>query len=193
MSNKKRVVADLGQFVSIIGLATDIVTKLAQAVLGKDGGNIDSLRRIINEPELCDRIADLLVAGNLRQLIKACRLVSVDPSITEENFPVIGLVADVSKMFLVSLEDLGGCDTHTDEIGAAIDRLGFRSATLAEQLVWASVKWNGIDLVAALGSSWINGACLAVPYLSRDRKLCVCWTGTGIRWRELFWFLVVRK
>ena len=194
MSNKKRV-TDIDTLVSIFGFGGDILTKLAKAVEAR-GGNIDTMRRLISEPELCDRIADLLVGG-LKQLIKACGFVFVDPDITEEHFPMTGPVAAVEEMFLVSQKDLSGSNMRTDEIEAAIDRLGFRSVTLAEQLVWAPVCWNGTDMVVALGSSWVyDGMLRRVPYLceGRDgRKLSLRLASRNYCWHEDYWFLVVRK
>ena len=187
-------VPDIKTFVSVFGFGGDILNKLAKAVEA-EGGDVDDLGRIVSEPELCKKIAKLF-ARDLQSMIRACGFVYVDPDITEEHFPVTGPSAAVAKMFLASQKDLGGTNMRTDEIEAAIDRLGFRSATLAEQLVWAPESWNGTDLVVALGSSFARGASRLVPCLSRahgSRSLDLRWADPYGRWFEGYRFLVVRK
>ena len=51
---------EIGQFISVSGIATDIVHKLAQAVAER-GGDLDDLRRIISDALLCGELADRLV------------------------------------------------------------------------------------------------------------------------------------
>ena len=195
--SKNRVadrVPDIKTFVSVFGFGEDILVKLAKAVEG-EGGDVDDLSRIVSEPELCKKIAKLFVGG-LKSMIRACGFIYVNPDITEEHCPMTGPSAAITEMRLVSQKDLGVDSARTDEIEAAIDRFGFRSATLAEQLVWAPVCWNGTDLVVVLGSSWVDGARRGVPYLYADhdgRKLGLHWSGPGYRWYEHYWFLVVRK
>ncbi len=133
----------------------------------------------------------------LAQMIAACRFRYVNDNITEVNFPLSGPVADVENMLTVSQKDLGDQNMTTIEIEATIDRKGFRRATLAEQLVYAASKWNGRDLVVALGSSWVcPGGGRRVPFLyggDDGRQLRLRWAYPGRRWDVSFLFLVVRK
>ncbi|MEK7546087.1 MAG: hypothetical protein AAB554_03345 [Patescibacteria group bacterium] len=135
----------------------------------------------------------------LAAMIAACRFTRPpNPDINERNFPLTGSpVADVADMLTVSQKDLGGQNMTTSEIEAAIDRKGFRPATLAEQLVYAKEKWNGKDWIAALGSSWVGpGGFRGVPYLFEGdggRLLLLYWGSPECRWLGVGLFLVVRK
>ncbi len=137
------------------------------------------------------------IPTTLAEMIADCKFHYVNTDITEANFPFAGPVADVSDMLTVSQKDLGGKNMTTAEIEAAIDRKGYRRATLAELLAWAVAKWNGKDLVVALGSSWVNPDGLRlVPYLyggGDGRRLNLGWGHPENRWCEDDLFLVVRK
>ena len=192
---------EIGQFISVSGIATDIVHKLAQAVAER-GGDLDDLRRIISDAAVCGELADRLVrrdGASLAQMIAAYRFRYVNPNITEANFPITGPVADVADMLTLTFtqKDLGGQNMNTTEIEAVIDQMGYRPATLAEQLAYAKAKWNGQDPVVALGSSWVDpGGARQVPCLYGDgdgRKLGLDWDDPRLRWREDDLFLVVRK
>jgi hypothetical protein len=134
---------------------------------------------------------------SLAAMIAACQFRHVNLNITEANFPITGPVADVADMLTVSQKDLDGQNMTTSEIEAAIGRKGYRPATLAEQLAYAKAKWNGRDLVVALGSSWVPPVSRrSVPYLCGDgagRELHLLWVNPEGRWFEVYLFLVVRK
>lgn len=137
------------------------------------------------------------ISTALAGMIAECKFRYANPDINERNFPLTGSVADVSDMLTVSQKDLGGKDMTTAEIETAIDRKGYRSATLAEQLAYAKAKWNGKDWVVALGSSWVGpGGRRFVPFLFEDddgRELGLRWGSPGYRWSGGCLFLVVRK
>ncbi|MEK7546137.1 MAG: hypothetical protein AAB554_03625 [Patescibacteria group bacterium] len=192
---------DIVQFISVSGVATDIVHKLAQAVAER-GGDLDGLRRIISDASLCGELADRLVrrdGASLAAMIAACRFdYPPHPYITEANFPLTGSpVADVADMLTVSQKDLGGQNMTTTQIEVAIDRQGFRPATLAEQLVYAKEKWNGKDWIAALGSSQVfHDGSRCFTYLcggAGGRGLCLDWGDPAPRWLDVGLCLVVRK
>ncbi|MEK7545980.1 MAG: hypothetical protein AAB554_02780 [Patescibacteria group bacterium] len=137
----------------------------------------------------------------LAAMIAACRFdYPPHPYITEANFPLTGSpVADVADMLTVSQKDLGGQNMTTTQIEVAIDRQGFRPATLAEQLAYAKAKWNGKDWVFALGSSWVGPdghRRVPYPYLCEGadgRWLNLYWDDPEYRWYDGYLFLVVRK
>jgi hypothetical protein len=143
----------------------------------------------------------------LDESIAACNFRYVDHEINARNFPsAAGSSADVSDMLTVSQADLGVGDMTTAEIESAIGRKGWRPATLAELLAYAKSKWNGTDTIA-LGSSWVDSrGGRYVPYLYEvvddgtyvfkvdvGRKLNLCRSNPGDRWRKHDRFLVVRK
>ncbi len=192
---------EIGQFISVSGVATDIAHKLAQAVAER-GGDLDDLRRIISDASLCGELADRLVRRDgisLSAMIAACRFRYVHPNITEANLPITGPVADVADMLTLTQKDLGGRGMTTAEIEAVIDQKGYRLATLAELLAYGKAKWNGMDRgVAALGSSWVDPGgdrCVPCLYSNRDgRGLTLRWGGPEYCcFEEHYLFLVVRK
>jgi hypothetical protein len=144
------------------------------------------------------RLFGISPTQTLAALIKAAgfRRRNVNPDITEEHFPLVGPVADVSVMRALSQEELGGNGLTTVEYEAAIDHLGYRPATLAEQLAWAKETWNGRDTVVALGSSWSSLVHRNVPCLyavGGQRQLRLYFDDPGDRWLGDYRFLVVRK
>ena len=123
---------------------------------------------------------------------------NADPNITEENFPLVCPMADVSDMRIFSEYDLGGTELFTAEYEAAISRQGYRPATLTEMLVWAKEVWDGSGTIVALGSSWscLDDCGCRVPYLYVDgseRELYIPWNNPAHRWQAASRFLAVRK
>lgn len=134
---------------------------------------------------------------NLAQMIAAYQFRFVNPNITEANFPFSGPVADVANMLTLTQKDLGGQNMTTSEIEVVVDQKGYRLATLAEQLAYAKEKWNGRDLVVALGSSWVSpDGYRFVPCLYEDGagpELYLRCDHPRLSWHEVCLFLVVRK
>jgi hypothetical protein len=188
------------QFVSASGTANEVVQKLAQAVYAL-GGNDNDLRRIISDQTLCRELAAHIVRRDglsLAQMITECQFRRVDDNIIEVNFPLTsGPVADAENMLTLTPKGLSGQDMTTAEIEVAIDQKGYRCATIAEQLAYAKAKWNGKDLVVALGSSWMDpDGRRFVPCLCEGgagRELYLNWAYPEHRWRRDVLFLVVRK
>ena len=195
MSNEKK-----REFVTAAGRQNDVIAKLSKAVYA-EGGCDEDILRIVSSGKLCREIAKLLVGSAateiLAEMIAACGFRYVNPDINERNFPPAGLAVDVADMLTVSQEDLGGSNMTTAEIETAIDSKGYCRATLVELLAYAKAKWNGRDLVFALGSSWVGphgNRC--VPYLYGivgGRKLYLFWGNPEYRWDSHCLFLVVRK
>jgi len=121
----------------------------------------------------------LCASLTLDGLIKAAGIGpdNVGSDITKEHFPIVCPVADVSAMRTFSPNDLGADYRVTSEFEAAISRLGYRSATIAELLIWAKETWDDTGDPVALGSSWVMGNRLA-PSI---------YIGGGQRWLELAW------
>ncbi len=116
--------------------------------------------------------------------------------INEQNFPTAGPAAPVSDMTALSDTDLGGSDMTTSEIESAIERMGYRSATLIDLLAYAKAKWNGKDWIVALGSPWMysEGSDMPSIYGEADKRVLSVYLATpDSRWGPDTLFLVVRK
>ncbi len=163
------------QLYDLLNGNTDFVAKLVQVFVQSKGPGVQSL-------------AAMIADGKFRYF---------NPNITEANFPLAGPIAGVADMLTLTQKDLAGQNMTTAQIEAAIDRKGYRPATLAEKLAYAKEKWNGRDLVVALGSSWVFPDGLrGVPCLYEDgvgRELNLHWDNPERRWDEDYLFLVVRK
>lgn len=167
------------------------------AELVKAVGNNSALGKImVDALKVRLERADGRLAKPLSEMIAECRFRDVNPDITEERFPLTGEVADVSVMRTVSQQDLGGDDMTTAEIGAAIGRLVYRPATLAELLAYAEAKWNGCDTILALGSSYARpDGYRHYPFIYRfegRHGLELCWDYPRFRCYRGVLFLVVR-
>ncbi|MFA6603912.1 MAG: hypothetical protein WCT10_03675 [Patescibacteria group bacterium] len=176
-----------------VGTTFEIIVKLSGAVRDL-GGSDDHLRRILSDEKLRREIAGLLVGKSLAEMIAKCKFSYVNPVIDEQNLLLAGPVADISDMLVVSQKDLGGQDMTTAAVEAAIDCMGYRPASLVEQLVYAKAKWNGKDHVNA----WVESH--NQRYISSlsgdgagDRELTLFRIVSGFCWFGDIRFLVVRK
>jgi hypothetical protein len=135
----------------------DLMARLIQVFRGMDGKGSSA------------SAGDFLSAFKLN-LFKAafaeCNIVWKDNDINEQNFSLVGPVADVSEIMTVTEQGLGfGKDGSTPErLLAAIDRIDYRNVTFAEAMVYAKARWNGEPLFVLgspcppIGRSWyING------------------------------------
>lgn len=109
---------------------------------------------------------------NLQQLIKNNKLNYVNADINVENFPYNGLHGPVDIIHFNKT-------ISKNQVLKKLDDEGYRPATLYEVLTWAEKKWNGEDIVVALGSVWQSlGGRRDCPYLYRygsERNLYLGW------------------
>ncbi|MBW3537949.1 hypothetical protein KY386_00475 [Candidatus Parcubacteria bacterium] len=199
----------VSSIVSGAGLLTSIFTKLDQAVRARGGSDehihrlstpegdaifaewasilvgrrVDSYPLTIN----FDRsIADMIVVGNYDGY--------VNPSITDQNFPVVGSGIVETEAVLVHLNRLA-----TDaEVLAEIDRLGLRAGLMPELLALGA-QYPDLQrqfLIVALGSVWARPlGRRRVGYLwgrPSRRFLGLAWLGL-FRWHPGYRFLAFRK
>ncbi len=207
------------QFVSNAGTGNDLLQKLAQAVYKREGDDSD-LRRIISDPSLCGRLADLIVgerpksepeqyhvtidpAKTLAQMIEAGKYDYAHPVIHEKNFP--SETSTGNGPYRTAPTDISLVLVHfnkamkTREIEAELDRRGLRTATLAELLALGAKRpelQRQFPLIA-LGSSWVGPDGLRrVPCLVGNddgRDLRLGWGDPDGKWREDCRFVAVRK
>jgi hypothetical protein len=120
---------------------------------------------------------------------------SISTNITEENFPIVCPIAAASDMRIFSEYDLGGTVLTPTVYEAAINRLGYRAATIAELLVWAKEAWDGSGYIAALGSKWLAADGTYITYLntSGGTRLLEMWgVSPTVTWKAGWTFLAVR-
>lgn len=208
MSRSEKKEWGLETLLSVIGFVFELVRTVV-AALRKRSGTVDHLRRLLREPELVDKVFDLIVGQPpaplaapswwsqfLAALIRVCQFVPyVNPDITGENFPLCDGDLAPKSVEIISIEEylqkLGKSLLSTLEVKAYLDVLGYRPATLVELLFWwlqNPAKWSNC-LVVALGSAW----CGNVPYVYGDgsfRKLNLY--STENVWNEVYEFAAVR-
>ena len=201
---------DLKEVLSNWGLAFELLKVLVHSIL-KKGGTIEHLRRLLKEPDLVSKVADLLVdksvaafsaivtyiQPNLAELKQKFSWVNSDYA--KADFKPIDRCKDVSRDTReVAFEYVHmGRDASTDEVLAEMDRHGLRPA-LYEELLAFGAKYPDEQRqfpIIALGSVWrdFNGD-LCVAYLNRNDSE----RGLGLDWISDRWgggcrFLAVRK
>ena len=210
---------DLKSVLGDWGLAFELLKLLVHAIL-KKGGTIEHLRRILKEPELALKMADILVdkAGKAETVAKASspfsalvtyiqpsyaelqRLFSlVNSDFSKADFKPIDRCRDVSRETReVSFEYVHlNRGASTDEVLAKMDRQNLRPA-LYEELLAFGAKYPDEQQqfpIVALGSVWrYFDSDLYVVCLSRrdsERSLFLYWISDN--WISDYRFLAVRK
>jgi len=212
MSRSEKKEWGLETLLSVIGFIFELVRTVVGA-LRKRGGTVDHLRPLLREPELVDKVFDLIVGQPaetptspgwwsqfLAALVKMCGFVSyTNPDITGENFPYRDGDLAPQPVEIISIKDrlkeLGRSWLKTEEVKAYIAELGFRPATLLELLFWwlqnPAKRSDCLCLMVALGSTWRG----SVPFVDRygsNRRLCLYLLETIWSWSEGYGFAAVR-
>jgi len=134
------------------------------------------------------------VVQSLSDLIAPLRLDWKNGNITEENFPVLPEDGVEFSKKEFKLYDFVKTISSKNSI-EAMERDGFRPATVREQLQWAKDHWNRRDWVVALGQTWLDSdGDLRVSVLLRDDGKCGLFLDLfQFGWYSSYRFLAVRK
>ncbi|MBI5732001.1 MAG: hypothetical protein HY982_01435 [Candidatus Magasanikbacteria bacterium] len=201
---------DLKEVLGNWGLAFELLKALIHAIL-KKGGTIEHLRRILKEPELALKMADMLVDKAVAAFSALVTYIQpslaalksafdwVDDFYAKADFKPIDRCKDVNReQREVSFKYVHlNRDASTDEVLAETDRQNLRPA-LYEELLAFGAKYPDEQRqfpIVALGSVCRNSSDgLYVAYLNRcgsERGLYLHRIGRG--WGWVCRFLVVRK
>ncbi|MDD4994971.1 MAG: hypothetical protein PHW53_00650 [Patescibacteria group bacterium] len=188
------------EFLSGLGTGYEMLKKLIDAVLAKGGGDED-LRRILNEPELVESMASLIVrktvaavadsfsvtvdySKSLAEMIAVGDYDFVNSDITAEHFPISGKGKVLRKLVLVHL----GREATTDEALVEMKLRGLKPADIEGILAFGAAypdEQRKFPIVG-LGSSWVSAdGYRRFPYLGGSdggRELDLDWGWGGIRW-----------
>jgi hypothetical protein len=206
MRNKKEW--DLETLLSIVGFVFELVRVTVNA-LRERNGTVDHLRRLLKEPELVNKVFDLIVepmkeieivftvivdyTKSLEAMIEDGHYDSKDSDITVDNFPVVG-----SSQVAVDLKLIRrGKNKSTTDVLADLDRRGLRPATLPELLAFGAKypdeqRKYPIIALGSIGACRINSR--SVVYLIEDagsRKLDV--SSFECKWFSHCCFLAAKK
>ena len=147
----------------------------------------------------CNGTGRVKKSKTLKKALSNCKFVIINPEITEKHFPMSESVSDIEKMSAMNVRDLGGiidCLYERQEIENSIKERGYRSATLSELLIYTEKKWNGVDLIMALGSSFADKGMRGFPFIGEGffgRELDLDWSNPGRFWLEGCKFLVIKN
>ncbi|MBI2474836.1 hypothetical protein HYV69_00195 [Candidatus Uhrbacteria bacterium] len=178
MSRSARKDWNLDTLLSVVGFVFELTRVIVNA-LRKHNGTIDHLRRLIKEPDLVDRVFDLIVPVGS---------VPVKPISPNEYLIPVG-----DKVFLVKHFNR---EIMSEDAIAEMDKLGYRPATHIETYSFQKAR---PDLhrqfwIVALGSFAMHddGECVAVLDSGSGRRIF------GRSWFDGGWdarnrFLFVRK
>ena len=201
----------ISELLKNFGKMFEVVKVLVNAVLDM-GGNDEDILRILKDKKLAAEIAKQIMAERGITIPDGCEVLSVDyalklidaitaaafdwknDDIVEKNFP--NQAHETGEQNIqVKLYHFGK-DMSSEDVVSAMDKDGFRPATLRELLAYAvknpdeQRKYS----IVGLGSVWSRGDGRGVPCLSlsgRGRGLGLGWWGGG--WRGYCQFLAVRK
>lgn len=180
-----------------VNIGARILTKLAEAVQDMGGGDEDLrlietdeyvrrdiAERLMHKPFVASRTVTVNGSRSLAEMIAAANYTTVDKDITDEHFPVLSETTVDVTIVTVSLPK----DQHPSNAIWWLDKLGYRPATLAEQLalVGHDAFWLQLSLVrlVALGSTWLDEMtgmkyAVALEFIGRERhlrKVPLCWS-----------------
>jgi hypothetical protein len=189
----------------------EIVKVLVNAVLDM-GGNDEDILRILKDKKLADEIAKQIMAERGITIPDGCEVLSVDyalklidaitaaafdwknDDIVEKNFP--NQAHETGEKNLQVKLYYYDKDMSSEDVVSAMDKDGFRPATLRELLAYAAKNSDEQrkPAIAGLGSVWSRGDERFVPYFylsGRQWKLCLSWWSGS--WGGNYRFLAVRK
>lgn len=193
------------------GKMFEVVKTLVNAVLDM-GGNDEDILRILKDKKLAPKFAEMLLAERRITIPDGCEVLSVDyalklidaitaaafdwknDDIVEKNFP--NQAHETGEQNLqVKLYHFGK-DMSSEDVVSAMDKDGFRPATLRELLAYAVKNPDEQRKypIVGLGSVWSHGDRRGVPYLDLggyERGLGLPWWSS--RWFGRSRFLAVRK
>ncbi len=193
------------EFLGAFGKMFEIVKKIVDAVLEK-GGTDEDLERILKEPELAQKMAELVVgprksaykvtvdyAQSLAEMIKAGKYDWVNSDITAEHFPIQGKGKQDVEVVLFHF----GKEITSEQVLEVLETQGYRGAKIEEMLALGAAypELQKQFPILTLGSVWQGpGGSRFVPYLDWDgagRDLRLDWLGRG--WRGYYRFASVRN
>ncbi len=193
------------------GKMFEVVKVLVNAVLDM-GGNDEDILRILKDKKLATEIAKQIMAERGITIPDGCEVLSVDyalklidaitaaafdwkyDDIVEKNFP--NQAHETGEQNLqVKLYHFGK-DMSSKDVVSAMDKDGFRPATLRELLAYAvkNPDEQRKYAIMGLGSIWGHGDDRRAPYLYRngdERKLDLFWWSNS--WNGNYRFLAVRN
>lgn len=193
------------------GKMFEVVKTLVNAVLDM-GGNDEDILRILKDKKLAAEIAKQIMAERGITIPDGCEVLSVDyalklidaitaatfdwknDDIVEKNFP--NQAHETGEQNLqVKLYHFGK-DMSSEDVVSAMDKDGFRPATLRELLAYAVKNPDEQRKypIVGLGSIWSRGDDRLVPCLrlhGSGRELSLGWWSDG--WGGRYRFLAVRK
>jgi hypothetical protein len=193
------------------GKMFEVVKVLVNAVLDM-GGNDEDILRILKDKKLAQKFAEMLLAERGITVPDGCEIISVDyalklidaiaaaafdwknDDIVEKNFPNQAHETGEQKL-MVKFYHFGK-DMSSEDVVSAMDKDGFRPATLRELLVFAvkNPDEQRKYAIVGLGSVWSRGGNRLVPCLNlggHERGLNLLWWSDG--WGGFCQFLAVRK
>jgi hypothetical protein len=193
------------------GKMFEVVKTLVNAVLDM-GGNDEDILRILKDKKLAQKFAEMLLAERGISVPDGCEIISVDyalklidaitaaafdwknDDIVEKNFP--NQAHETGEQNLTVKLYHFGKDMSSEDVVSAMDKDGFRPATLRELLAYAVKNPDEQRKypIVGLGSVWGHGGHRSVPYLDLGgggRELGLGWWSDG--WYGRCRFLAVRK
>lgn len=191
------------------GKMWEVLKTLVNAVLDM-GGNDEDILRILKDKKLAAEIAKQIMAERVITIPEGYEVLSVDyalklidaitaaafdwkDDIVEKNLPNQAH-ENGEQILQVKLYHFG-TEMSSEDVVSAMDKDGFRPATLRELLAY-TVKNPDEQrkyAIVGLGSFWSHGDNRGVPYLGLsgyERRLLLDWWG---RWDGYCRFLAVRK
>ena len=199
------------EFLSGFGMAFELLKALVSAVLDA-GGNDDDLRRVLKDKTLARKFAEIVMAERGIVVADGCEMLTVNYAqvlaeaikdgtfdwkngdIVEKNFPNIDHESGEQNL-MVKLFHFGR-DMSSEDAVKAMDKDGFRPATLRELLAYAVKNPDEQRKypIVGLGSFWQHLLVRNVPCLDIDggeRLLYLLWW--SYVWVGHYRFLAVRK
>ncbi len=132
-------------------------------------GTIDKLLARIEDPK-----SGVVCGDSLQKLIQKLNFSYVNPSITEANFPDVGVKTDFTVYDFKK-------NVSSEFAIEQMAKKGDRPANLRELLTYLEKQWNGKDWMVALGGPvWRDS--------DGDRGVPYAWGGGGWRGLNLYYF-----
>lgn len=139
---------------------SELYISLRLGFLSELGDDENIFGGVIQDPVFCRDITKVAIEHarrlikSLPYLISTLELNFVDREINEDNFTwdLVDTLFSSKSFRLFSFKK----HLFSKEVIPAMEKEGYRPATIREKLRWAVRNWNGFDCVIALGSFWLH-------------------------------------